>query len=111
MANIKDIIAPVELITEDAALEKHLYECIITGDFATLEAEKSAVIDAMGALGEHLCKLRGTHDRMRRANEILSTLYSDADFEYVVEQIDNVIYSYRYYKARLDVIHEILTNK
>lgn len=110
MANIKDIIAPVELITEDAALEKHMYECIITGDFATLETEKLAVLDAMYALSEHLCKLRDTHDRMRRANEIL-TIYSEEDFNYMAEQIDNAIYSYRYYKARLDVIHEVLTNK
>lgn len=111
MANIKDIIAPVELITEDAALEKHLYECIITGDFATLETEKSAVIDAMSALGEHRYKLGDTHERMRRANEILPTIYSDEDFDYIVGQIDNVLYNYSYYKNRLDVINEILTNK
>ena len=111
MANIKDIIAPVELITEDAALEKHLYECIITGDFATLETEKSAVLDAMDALGEHRYKLGDTHERMRRANEILPTIYSDDDFNYIVEQIDNVLYNYSYYKNRLDVINDILTNK
>lgn len=111
MANIKDIIAPVELITEDAALEKHLFECIITGDFATLEAEKSAVIDAMRALGEHRYKLGDAHERMRRANEVLPTIYSDEDFDYIVGQIDAVLYSYSYYKNRLDVINEILANK
>ena len=111
MKDIKEIIAPIELITEDAALEKHLYECIITGDFATLEAEKFAVLDAMDALSEHLCKLRDTHERMRSANEILPTIYSDEDFDYIVGQIDNVIYNYSYYKNRLDVIYEILTNK
>lgn len=111
MANIKDIIAPVELITEDAALEKHLYECIITGDFATLETEKSAVLAALSALGEHRYRLGDTHERMRRANEILPTIYSDEDFDYIVGQIDNVLYNYSYYKNRLDVINDILTNK
>lgn len=111
MANIKDIIAPVELITKDAALEKHLFECIITGDFATLETEKSAVLDAMSALGEYRYKLGDTHDRMRRANEILPTIYSEEDFDYVIGQIDNVLYNYSYYKNRLDVINEILANK
>ena len=111
MKDIKDIIAPVELITEDAALEKHLYECIITGDFATLEMEKSAVIDARGAVGEHRYKLGDMHERMRRANDIMPTIYSEADFDYIVGQIDNVLYNYSYYKNRLDVINEILTNK
>lgn len=110
MANIKDIIAPVELITEDAALEKHLYECIITGDFATLETEKSAVVFAMMRLRERRWKLRDTLDRMRRANEIL-TIYSEADFDYMAEQIENVKCSLGYYKKRFDVINEILTNK
>lgn len=110
MANIKDIIAPVELITEDAALEKHLYECIITGDFATLETEKSAVVFAMMRLRERRGELRDTLGRMRRANEIL-TIYSEADFDYMAEQIENVKCSLVYYKKRFDVINEILTNK
>ena len=111
MANIKDIIAPVELITEDAALEKHLFECIITGDFATLEAEKSAVAFAMMRLRDSRQELRDTLERMRRANEILPTIYSDEDFDYIVGQIENVKYNLDYYRKRLNVIREVLTNK
>lgn len=110
MANIKDIIAPVELIAEDAALEKHLFECIITGDFATLEAEKSAVVYAIFRLRERKWKLRDTRDRMKRANEIL-TIYSEADFGYMAEQIENAKCNLEYYRKRFDVINEILTNK
>lgn len=65
----------------------------------------------MGALGKHRYKLGDTHERMRRANDILPTIYSDEDFDYIVGQIDNVLYNYSYYKNRLDVINEILTNK
>lgn len=111
MANIKDIIAPIELVTEDAALEKHLYECIITGDFATLETEKSAVVFAMLRFREHRGRLRNTLERMRRANEVLNTIYSEADFDYINEQIENVKGSLDYYKKRFDVINEILTNR
>lgn len=110
MANIKDIIAPVELITEDAALEKHLFECIITGDFATLEAEKSDIVFAIFRLRERKWKLRDTLERMRRANEIL-TIYSDEDFDYMAEQIENVKCNLEYYRKRFDVINGILTNK
>lgn len=110
MANIKDIIAPIELITEDAALEKHLYECIITGDFATLETEKSAVVFAMFRFREHRWRLRDTLERMKRANKIL-TIYSEADFDYISEQLENVKGSLDYYKKRFDVINEVLTNK
>ena len=110
MANIKDIIAPVELITEDATLEKNMYECIITGDFATLETEKSTVVFTMMRLRERKWKLRETLDRMRRANEIL-TIYSEADFDYMAEQIENAKCSLGYYKKRFDVLDGILTNK
>lgn len=114
MAQIKEIIAPAKVITKDAALEKHLYEGIIVGDFNTLKSEQQAVADVIERTKEHLQKLQDTYERMKTANDRMrqaegqGIIFSKEDLTYIDEQISIVTKNIAYYDARIKVIDEVL---
>lgn len=116
MAQIKDIIAPAEVITKDAALEQHLYECIIVGDFNTLKSEQQAVADVIERTKAHLQKLQDTYERMKTANDRMrqaegqGIIFRKEDLTYIDEQISIVTQNIAYYDARINVIDEVLQN-
>ena len=116
MAQIKEIIAPAEVITKDAALEQHLYECIIVGDFNTLKSEQQAVADVIERTKEHLQKLQDTYERMKTANDRMrlavgqGIIFSKEDLTYIDAQISIVTHNIAYYDARINVIDEVLQN-
>lgn len=114
MAQIKEIIAPAEVITKDAALEQHLYECIISADFNTLKTEQQAVTGIIERMKAQRQKLQDTYARMYEANYILcqeewnSTIFSEEDLSYIEEQFNTVSQNLSYYDARIKVIDEVL---
>lgn len=114
MTQIKEIIAPTEAITKDAVLEQHLYECIITGDFSTLEAEQQAVTGIIERMKAQLQKLQDTYERMRTANGTMrqaeghGIIFSEEDLTYIDEQTSIVAQNLAYYYARIKVIDEVL---
>lgn len=114
MAQIKDIIAPAEVVNKDNALENTLYECIITGDFSTLKAEQQIVADVIKRTKVQRLKLQDTYERMKRANDRMrqavghGIIYSKEDLTYIVEQISIVTQNLVYYDARINVIDSIL---
>lgn len=114
MAQIKEIISPVEAITKDEVLEQHLYECIITGDFSTLEAEQQAVTGIIERMKAQLQKLQDTYERMRAANDMMrqaegqGIIFSEEDLTYIYEQTSIVAQNLAYYYARIKVLDEVL---
>ena len=113
-ATVKDIIQPTEEIKCDAVLEQHLYECIITGDFCTLEAEQQAVADVLDRTKAQRERLQKTYERMKLANyrmpQAEGPIFSKEDLSYIDEQISIVTRNFAYYDARINVIDEVLKN-
>ena len=116
MAQIKDIIAPAEVVNKDNALEQHLYECIIAGDFSTLKAEQQAVADVIERTKAQRQKLQDTYERMKTANDRMrqaegqGIIFSKEDLTYIDEQISIVTQNLAYYDARINVTDEVLQN-
>lgn len=114
MAQIKDIIAPAEVVNKDNALEQHLYECIIAADFSTLKAEQQAVADVIERTKAQRQKLQDTYERMKTANDMMrqaegqGILYSKEDLSYIDAQINIVTRNFAYYDARINVIDSFL---
>lgn len=116
MAQIKEIITPAEAVNKDNALEQHLYECIIAGDFSTLKAEQHAVTVVIERTKAQRQKLHDTYERMKLANDRMrqaegqGIIYSKEDLTYIYEQISIVTQNLAYYDARINVIDEVLQN-
>ena len=114
MAQIKDIITPAEAVNKDNALEQHLYECIISGDFSTLKSEQQAVADVLDRTAAKRERLQKTYDRMKLANDRMcqaeghGIIFSKEDLSYIEEQISIVTRNFVYYDARINVINSIL---
>ena len=114
MAQVKEIIVPAEAITKDAALEQHIYECIISADFNTLKTEQQAVTDVVNRIKAQRDSLHKTYERMKAANNTMrqaegqSLIFSKDDFTYIEEQFDIVSQNLAYYDARINVIDEVL---
>ena len=113
-ATVKDIIQPTEEIKCDAVLEQHLYECVITGDFCTLEAEQQAVADIIDRTKAQRERLQKTYERMKLANarmpQAAGPIFRKEDLSYIDEQISIVTRNFAYYDARINVIDEVLQN-
>ena len=111
---VKDIIKPTEEIKCDSVLEHHLYECIIAGDFSTLEAEQQAVADILDRTKAQRERLQKTYERMKLANDRMpkaeGPIFSKEDLSYIDEQISIVTRNFAYYDARINVIDEVLQN-
>lgn len=114
MEQIKEIIAPAEVITKDAALEQHIYECIISEDFNTLKAVRQAVTEVIDRIKSQRDSLRRTYARMNAANNTMrqakgqALIFSKDDLSYIVAQFDIVSQNLAYYDARIKVIDEVL---
>lgn len=117
MAQIKEIIAPVEAITKDEVLEQHLYECILTGDFSTLKAEQQAVTFVIERMKAQCQKLQDTYERMRAANDMVrktegqGIIFNEEDFTYINEQTSIITQNLAYYYARIKVIDDLLRSE
>lgn len=112
MAQIKDIITPEAEVNKDNALERHLYECIIAGDFEMLRTEQQAVADVLGRTKAQRERLQKTYERMKLANDRMpqaeGPIFSKEDLSYIDEQITIVTRNFAYYAARINVINSIL---
>ena len=69
MAQIKDIIVTAVEVKKDNALEQHLHDCIIAGDFEMLRTEQQAVADVLDRTKAKLEILKKTYERMKLAND------------------------------------------
>ena len=113
-ASIMDIIQPIDEVKCDAALEQHLHDCIIAGDFEMLRTEQQAVADVLDRTAAKRESLQKTYDRMKLANDRMcqaegqGIIFSKEDLSYIEEQISIVTRNFAYYDARINVIASIL---
>ncbi len=114
MAQIKDIIVTAVEVKKDNALEQHLHDCIIAGDFEMLRTEQQAVADVLDRTKAKLEILKKTYERMKLANDRMpraeGPIFSKEDLSYIDEQINIVTRNFAYYDARINVIDEVLQN-